>query len=204
MWLYSRYSMRTIFAPLMSPLKHKPSLAIPTVSHPKAFRDNRPPLHADAASIGDEPISVWRILVDTDEAGNSTAHWCTARREITALLDDHGSQKLEVDVYDFKRYYQPSLFPIHPSHPAVALLNSVQDELIRLVCNRIKSAWNLFSLFQVGLPDNAKRPAVVLMVAPLAEHDWASLRASTEEITAGKAIGDESGLRVEIMPACTS
>jgi len=59
-------------------------------------------------------------------------------------------------------------------------------------------------LFQVGLADNVKRPAVVLMVAPLAEHDWASLKVSLEEIIAGKEIGDQSGLRVEIMPGCTS
>lgn len=203
-WLYPRYSMPTISAPLVSLLKHKPSLAIPTVSHPQAFRDNRSSLHADAASIGDAPIPVLQVLVETNEASDSTTRWCTARREITALLDDHGFQELEVDIYDPKRYYQSSIFPIHPSHPAVVLFTSVQDELIKLVCTRIKSAWNLFSLFQVGLADNAERPAVVLMVAPLAEHDWASLKASLEEIIAGKEIGHQSGLRVEIMPGCTS
>lgn len=132
------------------------------------------------------------------------ARWCTARRETTALLDEHGLQELQVDIHDPKRYYQPSLFPIRPSHPAVALFNLVKDELIKVVCTRIKSAWTMFSLFQLRLANNVKRPAVVLMVAPLAEYDWASLRASLEEIIAEKEIGDQSGLRVEIMPGCTS
>lgn len=203
-WPYSRCSKGTISGGLVLSLEAQDRLGYPTGKPSQNRLIIETPRHADAARIGDVPIPVLQILVDTDEAGDFVARWCTARREITPLLDDHDLQEQEVDIHDPKRYYQPWLFPIHPNHPAVALFNLVKDELMKMVCTHIESAWNMFSMFQSRLADNVKRPAVVLVVASLTEYDWASLRASLEEIIAEKETGDRSGLRVEIMPGCIS
>ena len=147
---------------------------------------------------GDKKIPVLHISVDAGE-GNPLERWSATRRDITALLDDRNFSDLEVEIQDEKRFYQPSLFPIHPGHAAVALYKSVREELLGRLHDSIGSTWKLLSLFEVGRLANVKKPAVVLMVDPMAEHDWSILAASLEAIIEKKQKQGPK-LRVEIMP----
>lgn len=117
-----------------------------------------------------------------------------------AVLDDHELSGVEVEIYDPDRYYQPSLFPILPSHPAVAVYKAVREDLLVQIHNTIGSAWQALSLFDVGRTANTKKPAVVLMVDPLSEYDWSILTASLEAVISRQQANMGPRLRVEIMP----
>ena len=148
---------------------------------------------------GDKKVPVVRILVNAGE-GNPLEKWSAARRDITALLDDHGFDDLDVEIQDLNRFYQPSLFPIHPSHPAVTIYKSVREDLLVRISNSIGSVWNFLSLFEVGRSANLGEPAIVLMVDPLAERDWSILKASLEAVINNRQDMRGRSLPVEIMP----
>ncbi|KAL8690290.1 MAG: hypothetical protein Q9218_004226 [Villophora microphyllina] len=144
-------------------------------------------------------VPVLHISVDTMEE-NHLDRWSAARRDITAILDDHGFGNVEVEIQDPNRFYQPSIFPIHPNDPAVALFHTARMEMMRHILDRIGASWQMFSLFQVGRDAGSKKATVVLMVDPWAEHDWKSLVASLEAIIHKHQVGSGSEPSVEVMP----
>ena len=117
-----------------------------------------------------------------------------------AMLDDHGFSGVEVEIQDPDRYYQPSLFPIPPKHPAVAIYKAVRKDLLGQIQDTIGSAWQALSLYNVGRTANVKKPTVVLMVDPLSQHDWNILAASLEAIVGRQQGNSGPKLQVEIVP----
>ncbi|KAL8825080.1 MAG: hypothetical protein Q9191_004630 [Dirinaria sp. TL-2023a] len=147
---------------------------------------------------GNKSVPALHIIVDAGEA-NPFERWSAARRDVTALLDDHGFDEIEVEIQDPERFYQPSLFPIHPNHPAVSIYKSVREELLARIHDSIGSVWNSLCLLEVGRAANLKKPTIVIMVDPLAERDWGILKASLEAVINRKGL-PPGKLPVEIMP----
>lgn len=79
-----------------------------------------------ACEGGDVDLPTVQILVDAGE-GNPLERWSAARRDVTAILDERELVGIEIEIQDPDRYYQPSLFPIPPNHPAVAVYKAVRE-----------------------------------------------------------------------------
>lgn len=152
-----------------------------------------------ACEGGDLGKPAVQILVDAGD-NDPLERWSAARRDIMAVLDDLELSGVEIEIQDPDRYYQPSLFPILPKHPAVAVYKAVREDLLAQIHNTIGSAWQALSLFNVGRTANVKKPTVVLMVEPLSEYDWSILTASLEAVIGRQQGSIGTRLRVEIMP----
>lgn len=152
-----------------------------------------------ACEGGDLGTPFVKVLVDAGD-NDPLERWSAARRDIMAVLDDLELSGVEVEIQDPDRCYRPSLFPILPKHPAVAVYKAVREDLLAQIHNTIGSAWQALSLFHVGRTANVKKPTVVLMVDPLSEYDWSILKASLEAVIGRQQDSIGTRLRVEIMP----
>ncbi|KAL9601262.1 MAG: hypothetical protein Q9219_002667 [cf. Caloplaca sp. 3 TL-2023] len=145
---------------------------------------------------GEIPIPVVRIIVDA-QRGNPLQSWSAGRRDLMALLDRKGYPgDVQVEIVDPDRHYQPSLFPVHHKNPAVAAYKAMRHTLLARIRAAIEPHWAVLSLFNIGRTSNLMKPTVVLMVNPLATHDWSILRASLESIIHQH----NSRIGLEIMP----
>ena len=138
------------------------------------------------------------VHVDAGET-NPIDTWSAARRDLTALLDERGHSDIEVEIQDPQRFYMPSLFPVRPDDPAVSKYESVREAILRTVSQRIGSFWQMISLFRTGRDAAQSRLSIVLMVSPLAEHDWQSLVTALDSV-ANRDQPINQRLRVEVMP----
>ncbi|KAL8736940.1 MAG: hypothetical protein Q9181_002166 [Wetmoreana brouardii] len=147
---------------------------------------------------GDIPKPTLQIFIDVRDE-DPLDRFSAVRRDVTAILDDVGLPAVEVEVIDAGRYYRPSLFPIHPNHPAVGVYRAVRHELLACLHSHIGYRWAMLSLFQLGRTANLQRPAVAVLVDPLVVCDWNLLVLRLNEIIA-RAIKSGPLLGVEVMP----
>lgn len=140
------------------------------------------------------------LLIEVDAGDtNPTERWSAARRDLKSLLQERGLEDFEVEIQDRNRFYMPSIFPIKPSHSAVARWESVRASIRDIVLERLQTSWQLLSLFMTGRNSSLARPSVVLMVSRLAEHDWKTLAFNLESIM-NEGQPDNQKLFIEIMP----
>ena len=144
------------------------------------------------------------LYIDVDAAeGDNLESWSAARRDISNILEHRGYLNLEVEIQDPQRFYKPSLFAIHPTHAAVGVYKAARIELLTQIFNTIGMVWRMLSLFEVGRTAKARKPTVVLMVEPLATHDWKMLIGSLEAVL-DKYRGNLPKLSVEVMPGAVN
>ena len=155
---------------------------------------------------GSKLVPALYIDVDTsdfinhcDSTNPRTRKWSAALNDLITLLHSHGFPDIGVEIQDPERLYIPSLFPILPAHPAVAGYEAVRETIRIKVMERISDCWEMISLYRVGRTTDSANVRIMVMVSPLAEHDWANLVSELEEI-ANKDQPLQERFQIEVMP----
>ena len=147
---------------------------------------------------GEKLVSVVQVGIDVRDDSPTDA-WSPARRDVKALLIERGFGDLEVELIDPQRFYLPSLFPVSPRDPAVAVYEANRTEILEIVKDALADAWTSVSLFMVGRSSMSTQHAIVIMVRPLTEHDWLLLRWRIENLVNTQG-AFQAKITVEFMP----
>lgn len=122
---------------------------------------------------GDHPITMLRILFAAEQG--YLGRFNSARDSLREILMNHSCGHIHVEVFHILYCFQPSLFPIHPKDPTVALYESIKSDLIKVVDRHLGSSWRAFGLFRVGQTEGKAVPSITILVPPTHFHSWSSL-----------------------------
>lgn len=127
---------------------------------------------------GDEPVTTLCVEIDVDS--DSDLDMGIIKDVIHDILSSHGLSHLRIEVVDRSKCFQPSLFPILLSHPAVSIYRSIRNELAETLSGTLGRAWRLMCLFLVGIriTEVEATPSIVVMVEPGTQCDWSRLEGS--------------------------
>ena len=146
---------------------------------------------------GGGDIRVKVLLIYIDVTDRSTDTWLAARKDVELQLQERGFEDLAVEMIGWKRFYQPSLFPIFSKDPLVTIYESKHDAILEIVEASLGQSWTSVSFFKVGTSSRSTQHAIVIMVKPLTEHDWSTLQLNIENPVNAEG---SSPIGVEFMP----
>lgn len=140
-----------------------------------------------------------RLTVRVEYRGRSSLTFGEAKDALAEMLIDEDGERLDVEIVNADYCFQPSLFPIHPTHQAVEIFEQIKDALVEELSRSIPSRWTMTSLFLVGRHLANSSPTIVVMVRPKTFYSWAELMTSIRHIIFANS---PSGLfvDVEILP----
>ncbi|KAJ0414513.1 hypothetical protein BJY00DRAFT_318776 [Aspergillus carlsbadensis] len=119
-----------------------------------------------------------------------------ASRDVVAnLLAQKGIDRVGVELVFSEKSFQPSMFSISPSHPAVPIYDAAKGEILTLVKDRLGNEWSLLSQFEMGRTEETATPTIVVLVNPLMTHDWADL---ATQIQRKLHAGDETATEMDV------
>jgi hypothetical protein len=95
--------------------------------------------------------------------------------EVYCYLVANEIHGVEVEILQALNYFKPSLFPVYPSDPAVAVYEKSCQAIVKLLQKTIRSFWKGLCLFNVGREKDNITPTVVVTVTPRAIFDWSWL-----------------------------
>jgi hypothetical protein len=145
---------------------------------------------------GDVPVTMLRIQCSLYTMAVPLC-FEDAKDAVYRLLLANNITHLHVEIVHNGRYFEPSLFAIDPTDPAVVVWDHAKEQILQLIGERLGPFWTLLSLFNLGLSEEKASPTVVVMVTPGTICDWASLEASMRH-------NFQSQLAVEFLPGSIS
>ncbi|KAK2779183.1 hypothetical protein FQN53_001506 [Emmonsiellopsis sp. PD_33] len=135
------------------------------------------------------------------DPSSQSADFKGARDDIKRFLIQHGFHDVHVEIVNLSLCFQPSIFPIPPSHEAVPIYEKAEEELLHLLTTSLGSSWRMLGLFLVGRTEEKAAPTVVVFVPPVAFHDWSLLEAKMHGIIAAHCPDTaQNNLVIEFMP----
>lgn len=143
---------------------------------------------------GDRVMQLLLICV-VDE--NSRGKYGRVKDRVRSILGISDLSLLNCEVVDLQRCFQPSLFPLSPSNPAIRPYQRAEEELLQTLRNDLGSHWRMMSLFDVGMSEDVAVPTLVVMVSPTTVSDWSGLR--DKLLTSLRAAG-AMAIEIEFIP----
>jgi hypothetical protein len=125
----------------------------------------------------DANTSTKAFLVDINPAKTQYSTWKRAAEECRKYLVERGMQDYHVEIVDLTRAFQPSLFPLKPSHPDIKAWEGVRNGLATYLDNKLPSRWRNICLWNVK--DSIKAENIVTVVVHVdvrLKADWLRLR----------------------------
>lgn len=113
---------------------------------------------------GDIPVLTLVILVD--QGINNSRTWGSAKDEVHQIFAQDHFPNVEVEFYDPKRSFVPTMFPLQPHTAAVMKYQSKRDQLIECLHEDIPGMWSAISVFDFG-PTAAARAHPVTSILKL-------------------------------------
>ncbi len=144
--------------------------------------------------------SVETLRLDIFESSGLTRSWSDVRNELQDLLRSHGFPHMEVEILDRERALMPSIFFISPGAASIQVYEETRADLIALLFDTLKDAWNAISVFEFGQTKENARPSVVVFVEPFASSDWQTLELTMKAILWPK-LPQGFELAVEFIPS---
>lgn len=80
--------------------------------------------------------------------------------------------KTDTEIVHLNYCFNPSSFPIPPSHPLVEFYEYTRGTLIEKLHTTIPSQWTMASLFLVGRYLEQSSSAIVIMIRPSSRYNW--------------------------------
>ena len=153
---------------------------------------------------GSQEVLALHIQVDMpDDAGRR--EWSPAKRAVQSLLEDYGLTDAEVEIWDPSRCYEPILLHMHPNESHIGLYESVRQEIVLYVDQKLGRSWNSMCLYRVRANRKILSTThdIVITVDALTHHDWAALRAAILRILDSVNSTREQPIGVQIIPGIT-
>lgn len=151
----------------------------------------------------DGDIKVPALHIQIDTTGQDRPKEClNAIRDIKRLLESYDMPSVEVELYDPRRCKRPTLLAIPPGDPHIRLYEQHRQEIVGWVHKQLGSSWRSISLYGLRTNpfDDKIHYAVVIVVDPLAQSDWASLCTLIQtKLNASKAFAEED-IEVQFLP----
>lgn len=120
---------------------------------------------------GTNEVAALHVWVDFPD--NAQSHeWSPAKRAIKALLEDTGLDGVEIEIFDPQKAFMPSLFPIDPQDPHIAVYEAFREDLVKCVDKEFGRQWTSMCLYKVGNKAETTTYDIVIMVQPYTRHDW--------------------------------
>ncbi|KAI9731022.1 MAG: hypothetical protein M1834_005485 [Cirrosporium novae-zelandiae] len=114
--------------------------------------------------------------------GDRTLQWPQIRDTLKECLNQHDLPNIEVEIFHPDKCYLPSLFSISPSHPSINIYNSIRDQLLKVVDQKLRTAWLSMCIYKIGNTEDVAEFAVVVYVAPFTYLNWKSLKFDLDRI----------------------
>ncbi|KAK2802209.1 hypothetical protein FQN51_004891 [Onygenales sp. PD_10] len=144
---------------------------------------------------GDELVPT--LKVDIRDA-NMESTFAPLKNEIQALLFQNELQNISVDISDFWNRYEPSIFAIEPTHPAITVYREIRPQVLKMLDEYISDGWQSMCLFYVGRTLEKSSPAIVIHVTPQTICDWSRLGARVIALLG--QVGENLNIDVEFIP----
>ena len=206
----------TVYAPLPLPLHHltPPSnisdRIIPLRTQIRGIMEShsiKDPYEADLCFLRkpDYPdTSIPRLTLYIRFHGSKIPEsWGDIRDALHHLLSRTELATTEVDIVDADSAFVPMFLPIKPGSGSILLFESVQEQLVRVLHDRVPRLWTSLGIVNVGRNIQAATPKVIVLVHPKATHDWQTLVYKFQSIINPK-LPKGQNLEVEIIPGSTS
>lgn len=147
---------------------------------------------------GDIPINLLRITLRAEH--DVSIQLDTIKDDLLGLLHLKGIQNIHIEVVNIDLCFGPSIFPILPRHPILAIFEDTKDQIIQVLNNNLGSKWNILCPFGVGRSEQSARPAIVVHVNPLTPANWPNLVAQVEEKLTNSKHTENSPVDVKFFP----
>lgn len=122
---------------------------------------------------GDIPVLTLVILVD--QGVNNSRTWGHAKDEVHQLFAEDHFPNVEVELYDPKRSFVPTMFPLQPHTDAIIKYQSKRDQLIECLHEDLPGMWSAISVFGFGPTVAEAEPALVVFIRPFSVQNWNQL-----------------------------
>lgn len=116
------------------------------------------------------------------------------------MLEDWDLDELEVEIYDPHKAFMPSLFPISPKDPYIAVYEAFGDKLVQYVDGQLGRQWTSMCLYKVGNRVEAAICEIVIMVQPFTRHDWQHMSRTIMQNLVSKHQLHGQNIGVQFMP----
>ncbi|MCJ1346602.1 hypothetical protein MMC31_004820 [Peltigera leucophlebia] len=122
---------------------------------------------------GDIPVLTLVVLVD--QGVNNSRTWGDAKDEVHQLFAEDNFPNVEVELYDPKRSFVPTMFPLQPHTEAIIKYQSKRDQLIKCLQENLPGMWSAMSVFGFGPTAAEAEPALVVFIRPFSVQNWNQL-----------------------------
>lgn len=95
-----------------------------------------------------------------------------AKDALLEMLVKHGIYGVHVEIVNRDLTFNPSLFPLAPEDKAVLAFENCKLRLVNILNQKLLNQWRVLCPFNVGSKFAAPRPALVVLVDPLAFANW--------------------------------
>ncbi|KAI9733111.1 MAG: hypothetical protein M1834_003658 [Cirrosporium novae-zelandiae] len=141
-------------------------------------------------------IPTLRVEIKSDK----TQKWSEIRNVLKKCLSDNAFPEVQVEIIHPDKCFLPSLFTIPSSHPSISIYNSIRDQLVELVDQRLRTAWLSMCIYKIGRTESVATFAVVVHVTPFAHCNWNLLKVDLEQMIRPRAPRGQI-IGVEFLPA---
>lgn len=133
---------------------------------------------------GNVPVLTLVILVDQGIYNSRT--WGDATDEVHQLFAEDDFPNVEVELYDPKRSFVPTMFPLQLHKEAVITHESKRDQLIECLHENLSGMWGAMSVFGFEPTVAEAEPALVVSIKPFSVHNWNRLGKKLSSIFANQ------------------
>lgn len=150
---------------------------------------------------GSKPVPVLHVCIDGAQQA-TLKDWSPARRAIRVLLDEHGLDGTEIELYDPKRCYIPTLYAISPDDEHISIYEACRRQIIEYVDRQLGSSWRSMSLYKVKHNPSMITAVyeVVVVVDPWTSKDWGTLYANMRSLLNPASGSQTEEIGVQFIP----
>ena len=153
---------------------------------------------------GEKPVLALHLCVDSSQQ-STLREWSPAKRTVQSLLEEHGLEGTEVELYDPQRCYEPTIHPISPDDHHIRIYESCRQRIIEYVDRCLTGIWRSMSIYKVRAnPSLSALYEVIIIVDPFARFDWATLCSNIKAILNRAANSADGDINVQVIPGYCS
>lgn len=112
------------------------------------------------------------FMVEIFQGTQPSTSWFDVMNSLRASLKTSSFGVIDVEIVDESRAFMPAIFPQTPTSDPIQIYETVRDDIISLLVERLPSSCNSMSLFRFGKSFHTASPSIVIFVEPFAVHNW--------------------------------